>query len=768
MSLWDKDNKKNFGFDISRDKDTSFPPLKEISLDHRPESKIAIDDKDSGDRGFISTSYINRKFFLKTSRKGGMGIVYIAENESDNKFYTLKTIREDRLKSFKTEEEKYSFIKRFMWESQVWAILGKHRNIVQAYWFDKTYDNKPLLILEFVEGHPEYGNTLYEWLMRTTLDIPTILDFTIEALTGILYAQRKIKDELHMVFVHRDLKPSNIMITRDGIVKVTDFGLVKAFASIEGNLELKVKDDLGERFSVLKTGGICGTPPYMAPEQWYGKEPDERTDIYAMGCIMYGMITGKPPFAPFPGPRFKEFKEQHLYEKPLPPKRSGEEIPEELSVLILKCLEKEKVNRVQTIYELREALQEIHKRLTGKKIEVKDEPEKLDATTLNYLGSGFYNLGLWDKAISYHEKALEIDPNFAWAHNNLANALKDKGIIDEAIEHYQKAVSIDPKYAIAYRNLGRAYENKGLFDEAIDCVKKAVEIDPKDVSAHNNLGWYYYKKGMLDEAIECYKKALEIDPSFATAHANIRLALKEKGSIDEAIKKYKEAIRINPQDAVAHYELGRLFMDNYMYDEAIGCFKNVIRINPQHVDAHNELGRIYDNKGLFDEALEYYLKVIDVNPFYHHAYNNIGWIYHNHKSMIDEAIEYYKKAIGIKPNYAMAWNNMGFAYYKKGMLDEAVVCYKKALAIESDHEYAKPNLSKVVYSYTNMGENSYAKGMIDKAIEYYKKAIGINPKYARAHFNLGNALYEKGLFDQAINCYKEAIRINPEYAAAHN
>jgi len=185
----------------------------------------------------IKTLRTGNSFNVQSYHKGGMGIVYIAERQKDKKLYALKTV--------KIKKEK--LLKRFRWESQVWIILGKHRNIVQAYWFDFTQNYKPVLIMEYVKGHPKYGNTLKDWLFNIKLDLETVLNFSIQALTGLIYAKRTLKEELNMPFVHRDIKPGNLLITEDSIVKVSDFGLVKAFSE-KGELELKIEKGEKERY----------------------------------------------------------------------------------------------------------------------------------------------------------------------------------------------------------------------------------------------------------------------------------------------------------------------------------------------------------------------------------------------------------------------------------------------------------------------------------------------------------------------------------------
>ena len=475
----------------------------------------------------IKTLGTGNSFNVQSCHKGGMGVVYIAERQKDKKLYALKTIRDDKIKD---EIKRENFIKRFRWESQVWIVLGKHRNIVQAYWFDFTYNYEPLLVMEYVEGHPNYGNTLKDWLLNKSLDLKTILNFSIQALTGLIYAQKVIKEELNMPFVHRDLKPANLLITKDGTVKVTDFGLVKAFGILES--------------------GICGTPLYMPPEQWNGKEIEEKTDIYALGCVIYEMIERRPPW----GLTKNEIRKRHFSKRPKP----LEKVPIALNHIIIKCLEKDPHQR-QSFSELREELQRLHKRLTGKRVNVKDYPEPLSSEELNQRGSGFDQLGLHKKAISCYNKAIAINPEDARFFLNRGNSYFCLFQYDKAIKNYHEAINLSPKLPEPYIALGNVYSKKGQYEEAIQNYNRAEEFNPEVAEIYLARGNACANLKQYERAIKDYKKAMDLNPDFAEAYmglANVYVCLKD---YKQAEKYYDTAIKKNPQYAQAYIALAKLY-----------------------------------------------------------------------------------------------------------------------------------------------------------------------------------------------------------------
>ena len=161
-----------------------------------------------------------------------------------------------------------------------------------------------------------------------------------------------------------------------------------------------------------------------------------------------------------------------------------------------------------------------------------------------------------EEAIAEYRKAIEIDPRYAAAHNNLGIGLRVQGKTEEAIAEYRKAIDLDPRYAAAHYNLGNALGVQGKTEEAIAEYRKAIDLDPRDAAAHYNLGSALDDQHKTEEAIAEYRKAIEIDPRYAAAHYNLGNALGVQGKTEEAIVEYRKAIEIDPRDAAAHYNLG--------------------------------------------------------------------------------------------------------------------------------------------------------------------------------------------------------------------
>src|SRR5262249_47957246 len=206
--------------------------------------------------------------------KGGMGEVYLARDARLDRSVAIKTLPEQ----FESDAERLA---RFEREAKVLASLN-HPNIGAIYGLEK-HDGRHILVLELVEGQ-----TLADLVARGPMSMNESLRLAVQIAEALQAAHEK-------GVIHRDLKPANIKITRDGTVKVLDFGLAKA-----GDVESSDGDGLSNsptlRTLASTPGTILGTAAYMSPEQAKGRPVDRRTDIFAFGCVLYEMLTRQPAF----------------------------------------------------------------------------------------------------------------------------------------------------------------------------------------------------------------------------------------------------------------------------------------------------------------------------------------------------------------------------------------------------------------------------------------------------------------------------------------
>jgi beta-lactam-binding protein with PASTA domain/predicted Ser/Thr protein kinase len=224
-----------------------------------------------------------------------------------------------------------SFVARFRREAQSAAALN-HPNIVGV--FDTgSHEDIHFIVMEYVEG-----KTLRD-VLRT--EGPLLPERAIEIADSVALA---LGPAHQAGMVHRDIKPGNIMITPEGQVKVMDFGIARTTT--------------GD--TLTQTAAVLGTASYLSPEQAQGEPVDPRSDIYALGCVMYEMLTGRPPFS---GDSPVAIAYKHVRDAPVPPSRLNPDIPQPLETVVMKALAKNPANRYQSAEELREDLERLQQGL---------------------------------------------------------------------------------------------------------------------------------------------------------------------------------------------------------------------------------------------------------------------------------------------------------------------------------------------------------------------------------------------------------------------
>jgi tRNA A-37 threonylcarbamoyl transferase component Bud32 len=267
---------------------------------------------------------------------GGMSTVYKARHIVLDKILALKLLQPHLLGNAR-------FVQRFQREAQSMARM-QHPNLLTVHECG-FLEGVPFLLLDFVDG--KGLDVLIQ--ERARLSVGQMLAIVLQVAEGLINAHDN-------GIVHRDIKPANIMISESvkgrELVKVVDFGLAKMLES----------EDAGQaQQKISREGASAGSPMYMSPEQCVGDPADARTDIYAIGCVMYECLTGQPPLF---GASILETFNKVMNEKPQPVSVTAE-VPDELDALILKCLEKRPENRPNSVLELRNALKEIKERIAG-------------------------------------------------------------------------------------------------------------------------------------------------------------------------------------------------------------------------------------------------------------------------------------------------------------------------------------------------------------------------------------------------------------------
>jgi len=265
------------------------------------------------------------------SGKSGMGVVYIVS--IGGRRLALKSIQLRYAKDL-------GIVERFLREARSWMLLGFQPHIVHAYRID-IIDATPFLFLEYIAPDDNGAVSLADYLRYGPLPIEKAIRFGIHCAEGMKRATDALPN-----LIHRDLKPENLLVTRDEVLKVTDFGLVRTRLAPDtpSTLDVQPDDDM-----TAMSGGILGTPAYMAPEQFDTAETVAMAaDIYAFGCTFYEAIAGRRVFSVEGKSGIQamvEYRERHRATRPIPLRKHTPECPDRLESLIMRCLEKSPADR---------------------------------------------------------------------------------------------------------------------------------------------------------------------------------------------------------------------------------------------------------------------------------------------------------------------------------------------------------------------------------------------------------------------------------------
>src|SRR6266487_635878 len=252
---------------------------------------------------------------------GGMATIYRAQDLQMDRAVAVKVLRE----IYNTNPK---FVRRFQVEAKAASAL-QHPNIVKVYDYGQS-DGNYYIVMELVDG-----TDLRRYLSsRGVLDVDRAIIIAHDVALGLGAAHRRS-------IVHRDVKPQNVLIGKDGSIKLTDFGIASMY-----------KDLNADRLTT--TGMTLGTVQYFAPEQAQGEIVSPAADVYALGIVMYEMLTGRTPFE---GNTPVAVAMQHIQDPPLPPDQFNPSIPAALEEIILRCLEKEPGTRFPDGSQLARALE---------------------------------------------------------------------------------------------------------------------------------------------------------------------------------------------------------------------------------------------------------------------------------------------------------------------------------------------------------------------------------------------------------------------------
>ena len=389
--------------------------------------------------------------------EGAFGAVYRGLQLNLQQDVAIKVLKEDLC----TDEVQ---IKRFYNEARIYARIN-NPHVVTIHDFGQDESGSTLyIVMEFLEGR-DLSELIADQGAFSQL---RVIELGVQMAQGLRAAHGA-------GIIHRDLKPANVMVLESDsdhpFAQLLDFGIGKlAESNVE---EQNLPDDpLARDFQqgLTRAGKFAGTPAYMSPEQCVGDPLDVRTDVYSMGCLLYEMVTGAPPFM---ADNLFKLLRKHVSEPPVPPSaiRPDEDVSAELDAVILRCLEKEKGRRYQSAGELLEALEEAKKTLSGPKmISLLDiSEEAADENLLPVSRRSFGDEGTSEQAIGIVRQILAT---LSKAYKSFSLYPRDNPVVREAtegliglletyFENYELLELTVDRFAIYYDDV-RVYEDRDL------------------------------------------------------------------------------------------------------------------------------------------------------------------------------------------------------------------------------------------------------------------------------------------------------------------
>lgn len=696
----------------------------------------------------VGSTFAQRYHILEKLGQGGMGRVYKARDIHIDEIVALKTLNPEV-----TSDEKG--IQRFRNELKLTRKIS-HRHICRVHDINE-YEGTPYISMEYVSG--EDLKSLIRRIGQLTVGKAVIIARQI--CEGLNEAHR-------LGVIHRDLKPQNVMIDREGNAKIMDFGIARS---------LKSK-------GITDNGIMVGTPEYMSPEQVEGKEIDGRSDIYSLGIILYEMLTGRIPFK---GKTPLSVAVKQKSEKPVDPKKVNSQIPENISRLILKCLQKNPDERYQDVSGLLGELREIERQMpptdkvlpksktsASREITVKFSLKKLWIPALLFLTALIIGLVLW-KVIPHKETAIsEGDrPSLAVMHfeNNTGDlsfdhwrkALSDLLIADLGQSKFLKVLSGEKLFDIL-RELDleetKTYSSKDLKDVAsragVEYIlmgrltkagnKLRVNTTLLDAETEKTLGREQVE-GVGEESLFDMVDHLTrlVKEDFELSSADIQ------GDIDQNIRQ----ITTDSQDAFRYYREGMDFKSRGEYLKGIPLLEAAVAIDPEFAMAYRGLYICYTNLGYRSKALENLEKAFEKREHVskREYYSITAEYFRQSEKTYDKCIEAYQNLLDLYPHDEIANNNLGLLYMSLERWDEA----EERLVVN------KRNKARGLQSYINLAEVYTAKGQLEKAaeaLEFYLENIG-ESLYIRG--KLAQVFVQQGRFDQALSELEKALSMDPSF-----
>jgi serine/threonine protein kinase/tetratricopeptide (TPR) repeat protein len=708
---------------------------------------------------------------------GGMGTVYRAYDTKLGRDVAIKILRENLAESA-------DYLRRFEREARSASALN-HPNIITIFEINE-FEGAPFIAMELVEG-----TRVREMLLPGALPLRKLLNVATQIADGLAAAHER-------GIVHRDMKPENVMITRQGLVKILDFGLARL-----GGPADKYEDDSTAEITRERGGRLLGTASYMSPEQASGAEVDFRSDQFSFGAMLYEMATGRRAFK-----RDSTADTIHaiIHDEPEPIQRINPRIPAPLCWIIERCLAKDPNDRYASTTDLKRELQIFRERLpdTGSgdrllhgfripprkralviasavavvivlailvRLPDRLRPASAPVSGRQYLAvlpfkdlSGqrdneLFSRGLAEAVSSRLAKfsAIQVIPPTSSAPliakgadgRRIAQELGATMLLNASVQHNGDTLKI--QYALTDSISGNTIA-KDTVTGSVDSMW-AVQDEVSDAIARR-LGIEQSPPPSQQAELE----TAEEQDLYLRALGNLQNYEDEK-SLDAALAQLRELLETASGSPLVHAALGRTYMYKYILtkdrpwsEKAIQAADRSRVLAPDAPDVLLTYANVQRLTGRFAEAIATFKRALVLQPNSPEAVLGLANSYQG-AGQIEDAERAFRRAIALRPTWWAGHNDLGAMYLGLARYDDAAREFSQVTQLNPQSSWG----------YSNLGATHIMKERLPEAIAALTKAVSIRED-AAAYGNLGYCYYYLGRYEKSAEAYRKAVTLRPNVA----
>jgi serine/threonine-protein kinase len=694
---------------------------------------------------------------------------------------------------------------RFEQEAKATSALN-HPNIVTVHEIGRA-DGAAYIVMELVQGR-----TIRDHLAGHQ-PIPTrqVLDWAVQIAEGVAKAHAA-------GVVHRDLKPENLMVSEDGFAKILDFGLAKLLPEFPQGAEVTPPDaeaptatDLRLPSPETHSGAILGTAGYMAPEQARGARVDYRADQFALGSILYEMVTGRRAFK-------RETHVQTLASiietEPAPIATLNPSVPPPLRWIIERCLKKSPGERYASTLDLARELRQVREHLeeavtpsgglgSGPGTAVATQPPRSRSRT-GLLVAVVAVLALAAGALSGRfgtlfrpplpdQRQLAVLPFSDVSGDSAGQAFGD-GLVEtltsglKQLERFHGSLSVVPAAEVRAAQVGSVLEARRVLGanlaitgglrvtgDSIDLTANLLDTATarplRSMHVQGRLADLpTLQEGIVRRAAEMLELELGAEAGSVLAAGTTTVAsawelyvqgrghlqrYENEESLNLAISAFQSAIQKDPAYALAYAGLGeahtrryQLTRDPQSVELAQKACARALSINDLLAPVHVTLGMLHTITGKPEQAVEDLQRALALDPVSGEALRALGRA-QEALGRFDAAESTYRRAIDRAPRYWGSWSSLGALLFRKGRYDEAEQAFRRVIELTPDNERGHRNLGGVLQT---VGRHADA----EKALE---QSLALRPTYAAAS-NLATLRFDQGEYTGAVRAFEKALELD--------